>query len=155
MSKLTAKSVIKDSFWIVEERGVKIGTLRFSDNQYVFYDNRTASFVQLENVDNFSFSAETQKSTTSASVHGYPTNTDIAYEIDLQDRVPIFKKTATSTVYFAAGYYGILFPMGWRPSYCPKLDTLDNYTYIGPFKNEADMHLAIKRKGQEHEGNTL
>jgi len=50
-----------------------------------------------------------------------------------------------------AGYWGILFPMGWRPSFCPRLKTLTDYTNIGPFISESDMYLAIKRKGQENE----
>ena len=41
--------------------------------------------------------------------------------------------------------------MGWRPSFCPRLKTLKDYTNIGPFISESDMYLAIKRKGQENE----
>jgi hypothetical protein len=144
MSKYTAKSVIENNFWIVEERGAKVGTLRYVDEQYVFYDNRTKESIVVS-IDDFNLASNNTVTVSNATVYSYPTNTDIVYDVDLQDNVPVFKKTANSTVYFAAGYWGILFPMGWRPSFCPKLETLKNYKYIGPFKNEDDMYLSIKR----------
>ena len=62
--------------------------------------------------------------------------------------MPVYKKTATSQQYFAAGYYGIKFPrLGWSDAFCPRLKTLNDYDYIGPFKNLSDVQLAIKRQG--------
>ena len=75
------------------------------------------------------------------------------YNERLQDSVPVYTKTANSTQDFAAGYWGILFPHGWRPSFCPRYKTLQDYTHLGPYTNEADMYLAIKRRGQEDEKN--
>ena len=144
MSKYTAKPVIENNFWIVEERGNKIGTLRYTNEQYVFYDNRTKE-NSVVSIDDFNIDSANKELVSNATVYSYPTNTDTVYDIDLLDNVPVFKKTANSAVYFAAGYWGILFPMGWRPSFCPKLETLKNYKYIGPFKNEDDMYLSIKR----------
>ena len=94
------------------------------------------------------------KKTVNVSTNGYPTNVDTVYNEQLQDTVPVYTKTATSTQYFAAGYWGILFPHGWRPSFCPRYKTLQDYTHLGPYTNEADMYLAIKRQGQEDEKNT-
>jgi hypothetical protein len=111
----------------------------------VFYDNRTKESIVVS-IEDFNLASNNTVSLSNATVYSYPTNTDIVYDVDLQDNVPVFKKTANSTVYFAAGYWGILFPMGWRPSFCPKLETLKNYENIGPFKNEDDMQLGVKRK---------
>ena len=144
MSKYTAKPVIENNFWIVEERGNKVGTLRYTNEQYVFYDNRTKE-NNIVSIDDFNIDSTNKGLVSNATVYSYPTNTDTVYDIDLLDNVPVFKKTTNSAVYFAAGYWGILFPMGWRPSFCPKLETLRNYKYIGPFKNEDDMYLSIKR----------
>jgi len=144
MSKYTAKPVIENNFWIVEERGNKVGTLRYVNEQYVFYDNRTKE-NNIVSIDDFNIDSTNKGLVSNATVYSYPTNTDTVYDIDLLNNVPVFKKTANSAVHFAAGYWGILFPMGWRPSFCPKLETLKNYKYIGPFKNEDDMYLSIKR----------
>jgi hypothetical protein len=147
MSKLNAKVVIDDSFWIVECNGEKVGTLKHRDKIYTFYDNKKNT-NEVVDPDIFNFISSDKKTISNVTVYGYPINTDIAYDMSILDNVPVFKKTANSAVYFAAGYWGILFPMGWRPSFCPKLETLKSYTYIGPFKNEDDMYLAIKRKSQ-------
>lgn len=148
MAKLTAKLLI-DGFWIVEESGNKIGTIKYlkTTNNYEFYDKRSSSVVELKNLDNFKIISNTTKEAVNDTVFGYRCSAEQAHNVDLQDTVPIYTKTATSSVYFAAGYYGILFPMGWRPSFCPRLKTLHSYEYIGPFKNEYDMQMAIKRKG--------
>ena len=148
---LQAKEVVKNSFWIVESQGAKVGTLRYKADDYVFYDNNSRTETKLDNLDRFRFVTHKNKKTVNASTNGYPTNVDTVYNEQLQDNVSVYTKTATSTQYFAAGYWGILFPHGWRPSFCPRYKTLQDYTHLGPFTNEADMYLAIKRRGQENE----
>ena len=154
MSKyLIAKEVVENSFWIVERKGSKIGTLRHNTRGYVFYENTSHTETVLDNLDAFKFEKQKQKKTVNASIFGYPTNVDTVFNERLQDNVPVYTKTATSQQYFVAGYWGVLFPHGWRPSFCPRQKTLQDYTHIGPFTNEADMYLAIKRRGQEDEKN--
>ena len=149
---LQAKEVVKDSFWIVERNGNKIGTLRRKTDSYILYENDSGTETILNNVDNIKFAkTENRKNTINVSIFGYPTNVDTVHNEHLQDDVAVYTKTATSKQYFVAGYWGILFPMGWRPSFCPRLKTLKDYTHLGPFITESDMYLAIKRKGQEHE----
>ena len=149
---LQAKEVVKDRFWIVERSGNKIGTLRLKSGLYKFYENKSRTETVLDNVDDIKFAkTDNKKNTINVSIFGYPTNVDTVYNEHLQDDVAVYTKTATSKQYFVAGYWGILFPMGWRPSFCPRLKTLKDYTNLGPFISESDMYLAIKRKGQEHE----
>lgn len=146
MPKLTAKALL-NGFWIVEEAGNKIGTIKSVGNSFEFYDKRSNTTTVLDSIDNFKIISNSKKQSINDSVYGYPCNAEQAHNIDLQDNVPVYTKTVTSKQHFAAGYYGILFPMGWRPSFCPRLKTLNDYKYIGPFKNEYDMQLAIKRQG--------
>ena len=148
---LQAKEVVKDSFWIVERSGNKIGTLRHKADSYIFYENNSRTETILDNLDNIKFTKTNSKKTVNVSIFGYPTNVDTVYNEHLQDDVAVYTKTAISKQHFVAGYWGILFPMGWRPSFCPRLKTLQDYTHLGPFITESDMYLAIKRKGQERE----
>ena len=148
---LQAREVVENSFWIVESKGTKVGTLRNKPEGYVFYENTSRTETVLDNLDRFRFEKQKIKKTVNASTNGYPTNVDTVYNEQLQDTVPVYTKTATSQQHFAAGYWGILFPHGWRPSFCPRLETLQNYPYIGPYTNESDMYLAMKRKVQEDE----
>lgn len=155
MSKyLLAKEVVKDKFWIVERNGTKCGTLRLKDDGLVYYDNNSRTETTIDNLDGFKFESNKNKKTTvNVSIFGYPTNTDTVFNESLQDTVATYTKTANSKQYFVAGYWGILFPMGWRPSFCPRQKTLESYTHLGPFTSESDMYLAIKRRGQEDEKN--
>ena len=152
---LLAKEVVKDKFWIVERNSTKCGTLRLTGNELVYYENNSRTETIIDNLDGFKFESNKNKKTNvNISIFGYPTNTDTVYNESLQDDVATYTKTATSTQHFVAGYWGILFPMGWRPSFCPRLKTLKDYTNLGPFISESDMYLAIKRRGQEDEKNT-
>jgi hypothetical protein len=155
MSKLTAKNVIKDSFWIVERNGNRIGTIKQQADGYLFYDNLTKTNTVYETLDSFKVVENKIKDTVNATVFGYPTYTDTVFNIEILNNVAVFKKTPHSNIHIAAGYWALLFPMGWRPSFCPKYKTLKEYPHMGPFKIESDMYLAIKRKGQDNEGNTL
>lgn len=149
-----AKTIIQDKFWIVEQNGSKIGTLKLDSDKYILYNNHNSKEIVYDNLENFIVEDKKSKTFINDVVYGYPANTEQAHEIDLLDNVPVFKKTATSSVYVAAGYYCLLFPMGWRPSFCPRIETLKKYTYTGPFKTESDMNLSLKRKAQEHERDT-
>ena len=149
---LLAKEVIKDKFWIVERNGAKCGTLRLKNDELVFYENNSRTETIIDNLDGFKFESNKNKETAvNISIFGYPTNTDTVFNESIQDNVATYTKTANSKQYFVAGYWGILFPMGWRPSFCPRKKTLESYTHLGPFISESDMYLAIKRKGQENE----
>ena len=150
---LQAKEVVKDSFWIVERNGNKIGTLRRKTDSYILYENNSRTETVLDNLDDIKFTQTDTKNTINVSIYGYPTNVDTVFNTNLQDDVAVYTKTANSKQYFVAGYWGILFPMGWRPSFCPRYKTLQDYTHLGPYTNEADMYLAIKRRGQEDEKN--
>jgi len=64
-------------------------------------------------------------------------------------QIPTYTKSKTSKVRYVAGYYGVRFPTDWRWFYGGKLNTLNTYSFIGPFKTKSEMQnetkLAIKR----------
>lgn len=153
MAKLAALTVIENKFYIVESRGSKVGTLKLDEKgKYILYSNVDNTETVYDDLSEFVVKEKKTKTFVNDTVYGYQTNTEIVHEKSLQDNVPIFKKTATSQQYFAAGYYGIRFPrLGWSDAFCPRLKTLQTYEWIGPFKSQDDVNLAIKRKGQENE----
>lgn len=151
MAKHKAIEVIKDKFWIIESHGNKIGTLKFNDSKYKYFNNKDGNETVFDNLNSFTIVEKKSKTFVNDTVYGYPANTEQAHEIDLLDNVPVFKKTANSSIHFAAGYYCLQFPMGWRPSFCPRYDTLQKYPYVGPFKSEQDMNITLSRKGQKNE----
>lgn len=155
MTELRAKPILIDKFWIVEQDGERVGTLHKQDNdRFVLssYTGKSCFSEKSELLATFGdeFFSPTIKATVSVDqtevleAHGYPTNTvpvDPVY--DVQKRLPTYRKSKDSKTAFCAGYYTILFQRGWVRSFCPKLSTLDQYQFRGPFKTELEMKQAL------------
>ena len=87
-------------------------------------------------------------------VYGYPIKHNSAYNTTMQHtnnspEFPTYTKTENSDNKFAAGYYGVLFNHGWVASYCPKISTLEENIWIGPFRTRLEMLSAISSKKKE------
>lgn len=76
------------------------------------------------------------------SVGGYPVKHDQWHNITT-DPVPSYTRSASSKIRYAAGYYGFRFSNGWTASFCPKLSTLAEHEYIGPFTTKLEMQHRI------------
>ena len=49
----------------------------------------------------------------------------------------------------AAGYYGLHFSGVWRNTYCVKLETLDNYEFVGPFKTKTELEAEVLKASKQ------
>ena len=168
------KEIIKDKFWIVEDTGVKIGTIRYcsSDdfelnirnvNEHVSISVLTSRFGEkiLEAKETLKKIVDENKigprggwNNSMTEIDDYPSK-HVVYNtetIELKDKqIPTYTKTETSKVRYVAGYYGVRFPSDWRWFYGGKLDTLNTCDFIGPYKTKSEMQsetlLANKRDG--------
>ena len=134
MTFLKAKPVLEDKFWIVENEGQRVATLRKDEfSQFVFqnkdgvkiYNNKKS--VTREFGDDF-FVAKIVKEADDSNpkeVHGFSTS------------------TTPHNALYCAGYYVIRFEKGWVKSFCPKLITLQRYGYKGPFKTDLEMKQVL------------
>lgn len=80
-----------------------------------------------------------------SDVDGYPIKHAAAFNVT-NDRYPSYTKVEGSSNRFAAGYYGVQFAHGWVYSYCPKISTLEENTWIGPFRSRLEMQNAITQQ---------
>lgn len=79
-------------------------------------------------------------------VNGYPVDFEDPYEITLEgEDLPLYSKTEAGNVPYCAGYYIIHFNKGPMPAHCPKLKTLQDYGYDGPFKTEMEMKTVLSQ----------
>jgi hypothetical protein len=152
MTFIQAKPIIDDKFWIVEEEGVKIGTLRKNEDKFVFsnetgirvFDNKKSITEQFGK--DF-FVAKIIKEAANANpqeVHGFASSTSPHNAMyDIQKKLPLFTKSGDSKSLYCAGYYIIRFEKGWVKSFCPKLITLQRYEYKGPFKTDIEMKTML------------
>lgn len=153
--------IVKDKFWIVEDAGIKLGLIRktkSSDFEVIIREdgvNETLSLNaltskfgskilesrQVKKIESVEYGKDLDE------VEGYPSK-HRAYNKSTDDKnIPIYTKTESSKVLYAAGYYGLSFPgAGWKNAYCVKRETLDTYEYIGPFKSKTHLEAEINRK---------
>ena len=143
MSKLTAKNV-SDTFWIVQHNGRKVGNITVNAQGVVLQTpNGTKQFQKLKDIEH-DFDIEWQEITVtkpekSCDVFGYPTrNPAHNPEFDVHRRLPLFTSDADSKSKMSAGYY-LVNKQGWKRMFCPKLITLDRYSYYGPYMNKQDL----------------
>ena len=166
---INAKTLVKDKFWIIEENGQKLGTLQKQDsNGWIFLSKKDARevFHTPENLrERFGIDiltidpvAETpleENTENNFEVHEYPVSQQPYNPMfDVQKQLPIYSKTPKSKSLFCAGYYIICFEKGWRKAYCPKLITLQRYSYKGPIKSKIEMQQVLNNAIKEQNTNT-
>ena len=149
---VSAKEILKDKFWIVENDGVKVGTLSISEDQYMLSDAKGTKFFK--NTRQLQKSLNTQinwtkleiKETKSKEVNNYPTSCEPYNSMfDVKRKLPLFTKSEKSKSLYCAGYYIIKFDKGWVKSFCPKLITVERYDIRGPFKTDIEMRQELSR----------
>jgi|TARA_B110000459_G_scaffold189241_1_gene223168 hypothetical protein len=160
------KQIVKDKFWIMENSGVKIGTIRCcsSDdfelnlidedgavNEHISLSMLTSRFGEkilqpkerpVKIIDENKVGPRGGWNTSSEEIDGYASKHVVynAETIELKDKqIPTYTKSETSKVRYAAGYYAVRFPSDWRWFYGGKLDTLNTCDFIGPFKTKSEM----------------
>ena len=140
-------------FWILEDNdGHKMGTLQAAaGGKYnANLDGRVISFSDWKTCKadlKIDIKQEEEQVTDNIDneVNGYPTNcTPFNPVWDVKKKLPLFTKTAKSKSLHAAGYYIIKFEHGWVNSFCPKLTTLSNNEWQGPFKTKLEMRERLR-----------
>ena len=154
--------IVKDKFWILEDAGIKLGTVRrtkSSDFEVIIkedgletlsLDALTSKFgskilesKQVKKIESVEYGKDID------DVDGIPIKHKGFNKcwVDINDTsVPTYTKTEKSKVQYAAGYYGLKFPeAGWKNVYCVKAETLHSYDFIGPFKSKTQLEAEIRR----------
>jgi len=149
---INAKEIVKDKFWIVENDGVRVGTLSISEDQYMLSSKDGTRFFKNTKQLQKNFDARinwTELEITevvSKEVNGFATScTPYNSMFDVKRKLPLFTKSEKSKSLYCAGYYIIRFDKGWVKSFCPKLITVERYETKGPFKTELEMRQELSR----------
>jgi len=151
-----AKEIINGKFWILEDGGVKIATLSASDDKLILSDKKGTRWYDNQHLVETVFNNQivwdnlTINQSHVKEIYGYPTSGtphNIIY--DVKKKLPLFTKSNKSKSLYCAGYYIIKFGKGWVKSFCPKVITLERYSFKGPFKSKLEMkqHLSSVNHG--------
>lgn len=149
---IKAKSILPDKFWIVEDNGVKIGTLTLDENQYMFSNKNGTRFFDSEKSLKTKLGALEWEEKHNIiedinyEIHGYPTSYKPYNPMfDIKHKLPLFTKSSKSNTVYCAGYYIIRFNVNWLKSFCPKLVTIENNDFQGPYKTEFEVKQALRK----------
>lgn len=149
---INAKEILKDKFWIVEDNGVRVGTLSISEDQYMLSDTKGTKFFKNTRQLQKSFKSDINwtkldiKETKLKEVHGFATSCEPYNSMyDVKRKLPLFTKSEKSKSLYCAGYYIIKFDKGWVKSFCPKLITVERYETRGPFKSDIEMRQELSK----------
>lgn len=149
---IIAKPILDNKFWIIEDEGVRIGTLTKDEDAYVVSTKGKVDFFKNESQLKKKFGknfltakiSSPDDSVDKQDVHGFPTRGK-AYNsmYDISRKLPLFTKSEKSKSVYCAGYYLVKFNVNWLKSFCPKLITIERNEYMGPFKTEFEMKAAL------------
>jgi hypothetical protein len=154
MNTLIARPVLKNKYWIVENKGAKVGTIQaVEEGGFVYVHDQTrerfTTIKLLSKAHNVVFDNTTSKKekaiVESHDVYGFPvSNKPWNLLWNVKHQFPVYTKTSKSKSFYCAGYYIIKFNNGWVKSYCPKFITLNRYEFQGPFESKTEMQNALK-----------
>lgn len=148
---LLAKNIVKNKYWLVEQDGIKFGTILANEQGVTLvHGNYREKFASLKLLkDKYNIVVDTtkppKKTLDKNNVYGFPCEHrahNVLWEV--QKKLPIYTKSKKSKSYFCAGYYLVKFNNGWVKSYCPKLITLNRYSYMGPYKTAEEMQEELR-----------
>ena len=137
---ITAKPIVKNKFWILQDDVGKIGTVEKSRQGFLLRANGVSEeFKTIKTIKNktkivFEDPAEKQK-VFENQVNGFPTDVKPYNAVyNVKERLPLFTKKNKSKSWYAAGYYRVTVNGNTETMFCPKLILLQRYHYMGPVK---------------------
>lgn len=143
---------ITETSWILTSSGDRLAVITCNDGEYTAIGRldmkKFKTLDELKDHLGGHLSVEEPEDCTgteSGDVEGYPTKHQSAHDVKM-DEYPSYAKTQGSTNRFAAGYYGVRFSHGWVHSFCPKVTTLQENEWIGPFRTKIEMSNAITQR---------
>lgn len=149
---LTAKPIIKDTFWVVENNGEQVASILTSPTGVTFVHNeKREEFVSIKLLkDKYNITIAKEKkpkreSQVSYDVYGFPCDHKPHNSLlNVAKKLPVYAKTSKSKSFYCAGHYLVKIGNTHSHAYCPKLITLNRYEFIGPFCTKTSANLYLK-----------
>ena len=149
---LTAKQLIPNKSWIVENGREKVATLNKNKKGYTLTSRgkkfEAHDLTEIKERFGITIPEEvvTHENNTSneKEIYGYPVKNKPFNPLwNVKKKLPIYTKSAKSKSLYCAGHYIIQFPKLWVKSFCPKLITLERYPYQGPYKTDDEVKTIL------------
>lgn len=149
--QLTKKS------WILYNNRQKCGLMRMNGEGYsilgepFFGDYTSFEDLQEKVGDKFKFvESKIRRESEENFLEEYPVKHIEMFDIQTEE-YPTYSKKQNSNDRYAAGYYGVKFKGSWVPKYCPRVKTLVDYPYVGPFKDKISRDHTLRIENNKNE----
>jgi hypothetical protein len=151
----TVKVLIPNKSWLIEDQGLKVGTLSKEKSIYSIISNgqkmeigNAKNVMEKLGIDITGDVAKPKKTVVAKevtnTVYDFPCSSKPYNPLyNVRKKLPIYAKSNKSKSQYCAGYYVIQFRKGWVKSFCPKLITLERYPFKGPFRTEQEMRQQL------------
>ena len=158
MTKLKAKNIVENRFWIIEnDAGDRIGNIaqtssgvRCTVSDVVETFPSMAEMIEKKNISIVRRTRELTSKTVDGEVYGFPTNhTQHNTLWNVKLKLPIYTKNDKSSSFYCAGYYIVKYNKSFVGEFMPKLITLQRYEYLGPFKTKIEQLERLKVMNNE------
>jgi hypothetical protein len=166
--KQTKLQQITEEAWLVTKGDKKIGILNEDVQGRYFYitgksvklfddEQETTKFFGNVNLFTETINEPTTKK-DALYIKGHHIEYEEAIPIEVNDTryrddIPLYLKTESSDVLYAAGWYAINFDKAWKHGHGPKLQTLESYGFEGPWRTEMECRKELKRLNKEKRHN--
>lgn len=155
---------ISDEAWLVRQGDKKLGILNKDvTERYTYITGKTITLFDddvevREHFGNIKLFEEQIITPTSKPdeffIKGHKVDVSNPIPVEVNDPnyredVPLYLKTETSDVYYAAGWYCINFDKAWKHGHGPKYQTLTQYGFKGPFKTKEECRAMLKKLNKE------
>ncbi len=149
--QLTKKS------WILYNNRQKCGLMRMNGEGYsilgepFFGDYTSFEDLQEKVGDKFKFvESKIRKESEKNFLEEYPVKHIEMFDTQTEE-YPTYSKKQNSNDRYAAGYYGVKFKGSWVPKYCPRVKTLVDYPYVGPFKDKISRDHTLRIENNKND----
>lgn len=153
------KQITPTSFILTSSvTGKKIGLATKKETGYVLIQDQSKIFVSLDEIaEHFEETLNDNEDDKVPEVvineiKGYPIKHKEVYIVESDDpdtNLHAYRSKQDGKVVHVAGYFGVKFSNGYVKKFCPRIETLLEYEYIGPYKDKFDMQFEILKYNRE------
>lgn len=145
-TELTPKS------WLLSKSTKKFGLLReTANNGYAIIGGPySGEYPQLKDLEKLAgqtinfVKPEKKEEKEPIFVEGYPVKHEPIFLVENDADYRVYTKKEGSQDQYAAGYFCVQFKGKWQGSYCPRITTLNEHPWMGPFKTKLEMDHTIR-----------
>jgi len=150
-------TALTENCWLLSKKIGKLGLLRkLYNNEYEILGGPNPGRYQTINDIETKFNKKikfielkTKKEKEILFIEGYPIKHNSYFLVENDDKFYIYSKREGSLDLYVAGYFCIEFKGKWQSSFCPRLRTLEDHKWKGPFKDQMTMNHTIRMENKK------